>query len=221
MEKKKLKEFRLTILGDSEVGKTSIIDSYSCFEFREDIEKTIGIIKYYWNFKLNDGKDIKLIIYDSSGQDRFRQFSLTTLRNVNGIILVFDLTKKSSFENVKKWFDDIKERIIIPSSILLWNKADIKKEKLESNSEEIKNYAKEIQIPYFEVSAKNKKGINEGISYLANDIYERFKKEIEKEKEKEEEEKEKIENLIIREEIAGKKPKCIGKNKKKFYKYKK
>ena len=221
MEKKKLKEFRLTILGDSEVGKTSIIDSYSCFEFREDIEKTIGIIKYYWNFKLNDGKDIKLIIYDSSGQDRFRQFSLTTLRNVNGIILVFDLTKKSSFENVKKWFDDIKERIIIPSSILLGNKADIEKEKWEINSEEIKNYAKEIQIPYFEVSAKNKKGINEGISYLANDIYERFKKEIEKEKEKEEEEKEKIENLIIREEIAGKKPKCIGKNKKKFYKYKK
>ena len=153
MNKIPLKAIKIAMMGDSEVGKTSIVNSYCDLEFREETLKTIGTDKYERKFKLNKGNEIKLIIRDTAGQERFHPISLNEARIIQGIIFTFDVTSKKSFENINYWLEKTKEKIITPFIVLFGNKADIDKEKWEVNSEEVKNYAQEMKIAYFEVSA--------------------------------------------------------------------
>ena len=89
--------------------------------------------------------------------------ALLSLRNSKGTILVFDVTNKSSFENLNIWLKDIKEKSPSIPIVLFGNKVDINKDKWEVTSEEAKNFAEKIELPYFEVSAEINQGINESI----------------------------------------------------------
>ena len=100
---------KLAILGDSKVGKTSICQSYMNMEFSDNYLSTIGHDKYEKPIKMKNGEEIKLIIYDTAGQERFRSICLKTIRFIQGIVVVFDLGNKDSFKNVKDWLRIIKE----------------------------------------------------------------------------------------------------------------
>ena len=172
-----LKVAKIALLGDSTVGKTSICLTYKGIEFKENTLFTIGTDKFDKIIKVENGKEIKLVIWDTAGQERFRSIALSAIKSVNGIILVADLTKKESFINIKMWLEDIQNNFNNPSLVLFGNKADLT-EKRQVSSEEAKKYAEENGLIYFETSAKTNQGINEGFAYIANQAYKKAEQKL-------------------------------------------
>ena len=170
-----LKAIKIGLLGDSQVGKTAICNALLNAEFNPDVITTIGYVKLETKFKLKDGNEIKLILWDSAGQERFRSVALNALRAVRGIVVVFDVTKRETFTNVETWLSEIKENFNNPCLVLFGNKIDKDKSEWEVSEEEIKKFAEEKHLVYFETSALTKKGINEGFDYIVNEAYEKAK----------------------------------------------
>ena len=142
-------------------------------EFEENTIPTIGSEKFDKKISLKNREEIKLIYWDTSGQERFRVSAFRCLRTVNGIILVFDIASKSSFENLNHQLLDIKDNFDNPNLVLFGNKVDLE-EKREVSKEEIEKFAKNNKIAYFETSAKTGNGINEGFDYIANETYDKL-----------------------------------------------
>ena len=177
MSEKKIKRkvIKIALLGDSQVGKTAICNSFLNIEFKETSLSTIGNEKIETKIKIKDGKEIKLSIYDTAGQERFQAIALKALRIVQGVIVVFDLTKKETFKNVINWLNEIKENFDKKISIVLFgNKSDFDKDKWEVTEDEAKQFAEERKLPYFETSAKLNKNINEGFEKVVNDAYDLY-----------------------------------------------
>ena len=164
------------MLGDEKVGKTSICRSFVNLDLLEDYITTIGCEKFEKKELLNNGKEVRLIIWDSGGQERFRSSIISTLRHVEEIIIVFDVTNRKSFDDIENWLEIIKERFNDPVIILFGNKVDVKKEEWKVTEEEINLFCTKKKLKYFGTSAKNNNGIKEGFSYLANIIFERVVK---------------------------------------------
>ena len=122
---------KVGLLGDSMVGKTSICNSYMGLEFNQDMLSTIGIEKLDKKITLKNGKEIKLILWDTAGQERFRSAALKAVRSAQGVVLVFDVTKKETFDNISDWMTQIKDNFKNPSVVLFGNKADIEEDKWE------------------------------------------------------------------------------------------
>ena len=181
------KAVKVALMGDSEVGKTAICHAFLEVEFILGGTSTVGIDRYDKKIKLKNKKEIKLILWDTAGQERYRSAAFKTIRSVHAIALVFDVTKRKSFENVNIWLNEIKENFNNPCLILFGNKSDIEKENWEITTEEIEQFAKKRNMAYFETSAKTRKGIDEGFSHIANVAYEKI--EANKKIEEEEEEK--------------------------------
>ena len=171
MEDKKY--ITLGILGDGETGKTQIYNVFLGQEFQFDGYIKLGNDKSIKTIKLKNNEDIKLSLWDTLGNERFQDASLQTVRNVEGVILVYDILNRLSFDHLNKWLDNIKERLKEPEIILFGNKADYDEYERKITSEEVKKYAEEKEIAFFEVSARTGKGINEGFLYIANKIYDK------------------------------------------------
>ena len=165
------KVVKIGLLGDSQVGKTSICNNFLGVEFNRDTIPTIGLDKLEKNIKLSGEEKLKVVIYDTAGNKRFRSIVFKTIRNVDGIILVFDLTKRESFDNLNNWLDEIKDSLTNPLIILFGNKVDSENIEWKVTSEEVNEFFKTKGIPYFEVSAKTGKGIKEGFIYITNEVY--------------------------------------------------
>ena len=174
-EKVSLKAIKIALLGDSTVGKSTIVSKYLKLDYKDDLLATIGSDKYDSKFTLENGENIKLIIWDTAGQERFRSVALQTLKAVQGIILVFDLTKRESFININNWLETVRENLHNPNLILFGNKADIKKEDWKVTSEEAENFAVKLNMKYVETSAYTRQGLDEGFSSLINDTYNKVK----------------------------------------------
>ena len=186
MEKKiEIKAIRIGLLGDSKVGKSAICHSFMNLEFDFGSNlTTIGSDRFETKIQLKNKKEIKLILWDTAGQERFRSAAFKTIKSVHGIALVFDVTSKESFSNVSLWLDDIKDNFDNPCIVLFGNKIDIEKEKWEVTPEEIKKLVEEKKLTYFETSAKEKLGINEGFNHVANEAYVKLGGKIEPDEQK-------------------------------------
>ena len=169
----KVTALKIGLLGNSTIGKTAIINSIFCFEHPLDTMATISD-RADTKFKLKNNENIKLIFYDVSGNERFRSSGLKYMKAVQGIILIFDFTRKKSFDDLNVWLELINDNLDNPFIVLFGNKIDTEKDNWEVTSEESKNFAKKIEIAFFETSAKTGQGINEGLSYIANSIYDKI-----------------------------------------------
>ena len=96
-----------------------------------------------------------------------------TIKDLKGIIIIFDVTSRETFDKIPEWLESVKDECSNPFIVLFGNKSDLY-EKREVSIEEINKFAKEKKLKYFEVSAHSKKGIDEGINYIANLIYEKY-----------------------------------------------
>ena len=197
------KAVKVALLGDTEVGKTAICHSFLGVEFILGGTTTVGVDRLDKKIKLKNSKEIKLIVWDTAGQERFRSAAFKTIKSVQGIALVFDVTSRKTFDNVNLWLEEIKEHFDNPCLVLLGNKVDIEKEKWEVTKEEIEQFAKKKNMAYFETSAKTSKGINESFVHLANIAYDK----IEKHKKEEPEEDNDDNNIVIKPEKKKKKEK--------------
>ena len=175
-EKKiKLTSIKIALLGDSQVGKTAICQVLKDNKFDDKIISTIGYDKIDKQFKLENGSDIKVVIFDTAGQERFRAAAIQNIRHVHGLVIVFDLTKKPTFDNVAGWLEIVKENFQQPSMVLFGNKSDLPKEEWKVTEQEIKNAEEKYKLKYFETSAKSNKNLNEGFSYIVNSAYSKLK----------------------------------------------
>ena len=169
----KVKIIKIALLGDSFVGKTWICKSFMGMIFGYDDLATIGTDKFDKKIKLENGKEIRLIIWDTSGVERIREAIFKTIMSVHGIALVFDVTSKRTFDNTNTWINEIRDHFTenYPTIVLLGNKTDLEKDKWMVTQEEIDSLIKTKKLVYYPVSAKAKKGISESFSYLANAAY--------------------------------------------------
>ena len=119
---------KIGLFGDSQVGKSSICNTFAGVEFDIDIICTIDFDKFEKKVRIKNGEDIKLVFYDTAGGKRFRAQCFKALRNVQGIILVFELTKRETFDHLDEWLKTLKEKFINPFIIIFGNKADLDKE---------------------------------------------------------------------------------------------
>ena len=172
MSQTKREVIKLIILGNQAVGKTSIRNAYLNTDFNEETLSPVGYNKVDSKFKLDDGKEIKLAIWDTAGQERFHSVALSSLKNAQGIILVFDVANKKSFNDLNMWLSEIKNVTDQVSIILFGNKCELKKR--EVTKEEAEKFAKEHNIPYIETSAKENLNIEQGFSIVANDAYKKY-----------------------------------------------
>ena len=145
---------KILILGDSNVGKTSLLLTYADNYFPDSHVATIGI-----DYKIKeveiDGLKLKLQIWDTSGQERFRSMTHTFLRSANGIAFVYDITNKKSFEGVKNWIKDAESNNPGFEKVLIGNKTDLEMNRVISK-DEAQKYSENHNFNYFsETSAKN------------------------------------------------------------------
>ena len=156
-------------LGESSVGKSSIINRYVENNFDYNFVSTLGVDFRKKNININ-GEDIRLKIWDTAGQEKFRSIQKQYYRNSDGILLVFDVTKFETFNVLEEWINSIKNQtsndIIV---VLVGNKIDLNNKVI--SDDDIKNFANDNKFKYFLTSAATGKNINEVFDYIVKEIY--------------------------------------------------
>ena len=173
MEKNE-KTLKIIILGSSEVGKTCILNRYFHNEFKENVLSTVGIDFQTKFFKFYGDQKIKVNYIDTAGQEKFRAISVNYLKGTNGVILVFDITNKETFDLLESWLKELKDTNKSNiSKVLVGNKSDLA-ENREVTVEDANKFANNINCKYFEASAKTGENINEALDEIARISYINF-----------------------------------------------
>ena len=169
--------YKVLLLGDSSVGKTCFLLRYCDKSFQDVHLSTIGLDYRLKSMTLKNNKNIKLQIWDTAGQDRFRAITKNYYKGANGIILIYDVTNMQTYENVKNWITQIKEEAS-PNVIiyLVGNKIDVPDEQRLIKAEDGQKIADEFNLPFKEASAKDGTNINEIFQELLEEIDEKYSK---------------------------------------------
>lgn len=162
-------ELKILLLGDQAVGKTSLIVNYIDKTFYSNMIGTAGIDFKKKVIIIND-KKIKVNIFDTAGQERFRNIAKNLYRNTNGIMLVYDVTDVKSKDSVLMWTETIKKNVENDIEVLLiGNKIDLIDER-KISYEEGECISKDFNYPFIETSAKTGKNVNEAFLRVINNI---------------------------------------------------
>lgn len=166
--------FKLLIIGDSDVGKSSLLLRFADNTFSGNYITTIGV-----DFKIRtvevEGEKVKLQIWDTAGQERFRTITSTYYRGTHGVIVVYDVTSGDSFANVKRWLHEIEQNCEDVSRILVGNKNDCPERKVVL-TEDAQRFADQMRIQLFETSAKENINVEEMFMAITRQVL-RNKKE--------------------------------------------
>jgi len=158
------------MVGDSGVGKSSILMQYTSGTFNEEQSATIGV-----DFKVKivdlDGKKLKLTISDTAGQERFRTLTSTYYRSAQGVVLAYDVTRRETFDNVKVWLEEVdnystSEDIV---KLLVGNKVDLEANRQVSKEDGLE-FARQHNMLFIETSAKTKIGVQRAFEELCHKI---------------------------------------------------
>ena len=162
--------YKILLLGDTSVGKSCLLLRFCDNSFQEAHLTTIGLDFRLKTINLKDDRKVKIQIWDTAGEDRFRSITRNYYKGAKGILLIFDVTEKETFTHVRDWIERIHEES--PEGIticLVGNKIDMNESRVISN-EEGKKIADEFKIPYFETSAKSNIGVEEVFTYLVKEV---------------------------------------------------
>ena len=164
--------YKILLLGDSEVGKSCFLMRYSDNIFVENYITTIGLDYKLKYVQLDSGETIKVQLWDTAGQDRYRTIAKNYYKGSHGILLLYDITKENSFENIREWVQNIREEVYEKAIIfLIGNKIDKKNER-KITTEQGQKLADEYNLPFFEASAKSGENVEEIFKNLYKKISE-------------------------------------------------
>jgi len=173
MDKKKeeVKTFNIITLGDSGVGKTSIINRYVKNQFYENNISTLGMNFAYKEIKFNNKGKIILKLMDTAGQEKYKALTKSYFKNVDAVLFVFNMNSKDTLDTIKDWMELFKNNNSKYEDIpkyLVGNKND-----LEINVEQnlIDEFVKENKIPFMSTSAKDNKNIDKLFEDIGKKIY--------------------------------------------------
>ena len=180
-QKKQKFEVHLITLGDSAVGKTSLIGRYIDNYFSNNYIGTFGLDSQFKKkkIKLQNGEEINVKITYTAGQERYKSIANNYIKKANGILLVYDITNKESFQNVFMCGMEIKEKSEVSKPIILiGNKLDLEDKRVitkEQGQEFAKKYC-DGGINFYETSCKTGENVNEAIDDLVNQVYDKYAK---------------------------------------------
>lgn len=165
--------FRIIIIGDSGVGKSSLLLRYTDDAFTESFITTIGVDFRVKTVELKGGKRVKLQIWDTAGQERFRNITTAYYRGAQGVLLTYDITSRASFEHVQSWLADLERHGDDPHQlalILVGNKADLGSTSREVETKEGEALAKKQNMFFVETSARTALNVDTLFLELTNQM---------------------------------------------------
>lgn len=165
--------FSVCLVGNANVGKTSLLTRYCDNIFKDKYSNTIGVDFRIISLKKNE-TNIKLHLWDTAGQERFKSISVNYFRNVHGFFFVFDLSNKESFENINQWIELAKsynKHSMI--NFLVGNKSDKSREVTEKQAIE---FAEMKNLIYYETSAKTNENVENSFNYMTYKLIEYYSK---------------------------------------------
>lgn len=166
--------FKILLLGDSGVGKSNLLLRYTKDQFMVDMRSTIGVEFGIKMLKL-DGLEIKVQIWDTAGMERYRAITSSYYKGAKGAIVIYDISRKSSFDNVDNWIDDFKSKADDDAIVLLvGNKNDLIDQR-QVDKEEALLKAQKNKLAFMETSAKENDNVQAAFVTLFQAILNKFK----------------------------------------------
>ena len=169
--------FKVVLVGDSFVGKTNIMSKYLKDEFHEDSKATVGVEFGSKQFTI-EGHPIKAQIWDTAGQERYKAITSAYYKGAKGAFVVYDITRKSSFESIDKWVNDLTatadKKITI---VVIGNKSDLEDQRQvpKENGEE---KAAKLEVAFLETSAFSGENLDKAFELMMNEIYKKCHEEM-------------------------------------------
>jgi len=161
--------FKLVLIGDSGVGKSCLLLRFADDAFTESYISTIGVDFRFRTVKI-DNKTVKLQIWDTAGQERFRTITSAYYRGADGIVMVYDVTSQESFDHVNDWLKEVNRYASEGTcKLLVGNKSDRTTEKVVT-TEQAKDFADDIGVPFLETSAKSAANVEEAFLTMASEL---------------------------------------------------
>jgi len=163
--------FKITILGDSAVGKTSLINQFVEGSFQDDYKPTLGANIVRKDVSLN-GVKVRLIMWDLAGQEKYRVVRSMYFQGCEGALLVYDITRINTLENIdSKWLRDFKKYVKKKGAfVLIGNKSDLEEQRVVTKERGKELAAKIEASDFIETSAKARENIEEAFTLLVNQI---------------------------------------------------
>lgn len=168
--------FKIILIGDANIGKTSLINRYVNKVFNDKYICTIGV-DFMMKSIIYEDQTIKLQIWDTAGMEKYKQITVSYYRGAQAAIVCFDLTNKTSFENVSRWIGEFTQNcnpMFQKIIILVGNKADLTDER-EVKQEEIDTYTTLNNYTYYECSSKTGDNVEDLFYNLAKILYTSYK----------------------------------------------
>lgn len=167
--------FKVVLIGDSGVGKSNLLSRFTRNEFSLESKSTIGVEFATRSIEV-DGKTIKAQIWDTAGQERYRAITSAYYRGAVGALLVYDITKQVTFDNISRWLGELREhadsKIVI---MLVGNKADLKHLRAVS-IETASEYSENESLSFIETSALDAHNVEDAFNTVLKEIFEHNRK---------------------------------------------
>ncbi|TMW69845.1 hypothetical protein Poli38472_002001 [Pythium oligandrum] len=162
--------FKIVLIGDSGVGKSNLLSRFTRNEFNLESKSTIGV-EFATKSIQAEGKTIKAQIWDTAGQERYRAITSAYYRGAVGALLVYDITKHVSFENVERWLKELRDHADANTVIMLvGNKSDLRHLRAVS-TEEAMAFAEKNNLAFIETSALEATGVDTAFTRILTEIY--------------------------------------------------
>jgi len=154
------KQFKVVLLGEGRVGKTSLVLRYTQNQFDETQPSTVQAS--YQTKRLNlDGQSVTIAVWDTAGQERFHALGPIYYRDANGAVLVYDITDNDSFQRVQNWVKELRKMLGYDIALaIVGNKVDLERNRVVP-VDKAEAYAESVGAKHFHTSAKLNKGVNE------------------------------------------------------------
>ncbi|GAA0184748.1 small GTPase [Lithospermum erythrorhizon] len=162
--------FKIVIIGDSAVGKSNILSRYARNEFNLHSKATIGVEFQTQSIEIN-GKEVKAQIWDTAGQERFRAVTCAYYRGAFGALVVYDITRRDTFESATKWLDELRTHSdTTVAMMLVGNKCDLENIRAVS-IDEGKSLAEQEGLFFMETSALDSTNVTKAFELVVREIY--------------------------------------------------
>jgi len=169
--------FKVVLIGDSGVGKSNLLTRFTRNDFTMDSKATIGV-EFSTRALVVEDKNIKAQVWDTAGQEKFRAITSAYYRGAIGALLVYDITRQTTFDHLDRWLNELVGHVDKNCVIMLvGNKCDLEPMRVVS-TEQAAQWAKEHNMQFLETSALDKTNVDQAFISLITDIYQRFKTKI-------------------------------------------
>ena len=169
---------KVIVIGDTCVGKTNFIFRFVENRFSLNYVSTVG---FDYRSKIitlpKSKKKVKLQIWDTAGQERYNAVNKNLFQKVQGVVIMYDITNRASFENINKWLYLLSQNVSDKAKILVGSKLDLSEEKRIVTEEEGQNLADKNNMPFYETSSKTGENVEKIFFTLAQNIYENLSNE--------------------------------------------